>query len=65
MNKIIKNKQIYETNDKNLCKICNLAKATVLNKNCSHKFCISCTLVETKCPICNSNYSTDDLFYIE
>ena len=65
LHKLVKNKQIYDTTDKNICKICNLAKSTILNTNCSHKFCISCMIIETKCPICNVEYNIENLYYID
>lgn len=62
---LIKHKQSYNFVNKNVCKICLNAKATILHSKCGHKMCVSCSLVENKCTLCKINTPLALQYYIE
>lgn len=63
--RLIRYKQSFNFTDRTSCKICETAKATILHSSCGHRLCVCCSLIEKKCPFCNTNTPQENQYYID
>lgn len=63
--KLIQCKQSFNFTSKNVCKICLVAKATILHSMCGHRMCVGCSLIENTCPFCNIKTPDENQYYID